>query len=180
MIAWSRAPVGRRRRSERPQWRTLDRRSISPGATGVDVFRCAAEKDPAQQRLTRSAPNRRSHEVWRISPRENAFRLPCSDGGAQPIPHNLPEQMELRPPARTENGLKGASGGGGATGIGRSPAIDAVDSTQRPSRLRLRRCHLRHHLSDGSATLAASENPQRWPNRPVSTPRSGIRRQVTR
>jgi hypothetical protein len=61
-----RNPVAREGRSERPQSRTFDLRSISSSATGVEVFRCAAEKDYAQQRLTSSAPNWRSHQVRRI------------------------------------------------------------------------------------------------------------------
>ncbi len=71
------------------------------------------------------------------------------------------------------------AGYGYGAGIGRSPTVDPVPCMLRPSRLELGRLHMWHHRLDGPATLAASENRQRWPNRPVLTPRSGIRRQET-
>ena len=62
-----------RRKSGCNSWRMFDFSSITPGATGVEAFSLESFKVVYIQCPTNKSPNRRSHEVWRISAREKAF-----------------------------------------------------------------------------------------------------------
>ena len=91
---WGRCALVAPLRRIRQFWRTFDFCSMSPSATGVEVFSSASPKASPYQWLTSYSPNRCSHQVRRKPAQENAF-WPCDkDAGAQPCSHNPLEQRE--------------------------------------------------------------------------------------
>jgi hypothetical protein len=72
----------------------MDFSSISSSATVVEVFSQAVQKPARFQFITSPAPNRRSHEVRRISALRDRFRAPRAKTSAQPLSHNPRKQWK--------------------------------------------------------------------------------------